>query len=168
MARKWFTAEEIISKLREVEVLLAKGATAVGSRTGAVIRRSSLVCIRAFALRAQVGSSVIPFPAPATSHAACGFPALRAPARFTSGVMGPIMLEPLVTVDDSAGLGNHQTVRGRHKATAYSTASSQSRGATEHGSDGVVSSSRPSFSRTKNIDLSDQSQNNGPSHAGSD
>jgi hypothetical protein len=31
------------------------------------------------------------FPAPSTSHAACGFPALRAPICFTSGLMGPIM-----------------------------------------------------------------------------
>ena len=30
-----------------------------------------------------------PFPAPASSHAACGFPALRAPAHFASRVMGP-------------------------------------------------------------------------------
>ena len=144
------------------------GATPVRSRTGAVILRTPLVCIRGFPLRARVGTSVIPVPIPATSHAACGFPALRAPARFTSRVMRPIALEPLSARHYSAGLYNHQTVRGRHKATAYSTASSQSRGATEHGSDGVVSSSRPSFSRTKNIDLSDQSQNNGPSHAGSD
>ena len=32
------------------------------------------------------------FPAPSTSHAACGFPALRAPICFTSGLMGPIIL----------------------------------------------------------------------------
>ena len=31
------------------------------------------------------------FPAPSTSHAACGFPALRAPIRFMSRLMGPIM-----------------------------------------------------------------------------
>jgi hypothetical protein len=31
------------------------------------------------------------FPAPSTSHAACGFPALRAPICFTSGLMGPII-----------------------------------------------------------------------------
>ena len=31
-----------------------------------------------------------PFPAPATSHVACGFPALRVPAHFTTRVMGPI------------------------------------------------------------------------------
>ena len=31
------------------------------------------------------------FPAPSTSHAACGFPALRAPICFTSGLIGPII-----------------------------------------------------------------------------
>jgi hypothetical protein len=31
------------------------------------------------------------FPAPATSNAACGFPALRSPVCFTSRVMGPIV-----------------------------------------------------------------------------
>src|SRR5262249_34557522 len=32
------------------------------------------------------------FPAPSTSHAACGFPALRAPICFTPPLMGPILL----------------------------------------------------------------------------
>jgi len=40
-------------------------------------------------------STVATFPAPATSNAACGFPALRFPARFTSRVMGPILLGAL-------------------------------------------------------------------------
>jgi hypothetical protein len=35
------------------------------------------------------------FPAPSTSHTACGFPALRAPICFTPRLMGPIMLGPL-------------------------------------------------------------------------
>ena len=47
--------------------------THVGSGTGAVARR----CPQA------------PIPAPATSHVAGGFPALRVPAHFTSRVMGP-------------------------------------------------------------------------------
>ena len=41
----------------------------VGSRTGAVIRRW------------------IPFPAPASSNAACGFPALRFPDGFASSLI---------------------------------------------------------------------------------
>jgi hypothetical protein len=32
------------------------------------------------------------FPVPSTSHAACGFPALRAPICFTPKLMGPILL----------------------------------------------------------------------------
>ena len=32
------------------------------------------------------------FPVPSTSHAACGFPALRAPICFTPTLMGPILL----------------------------------------------------------------------------
>jgi hypothetical protein len=35
------------------------------------------------------------FPVPSTSHAACGFPALRAPIWFASSLMGPIRLGPL-------------------------------------------------------------------------
>jgi hypothetical protein len=61
----------------------------VESRTGAVVLRSLLVCIQGFPVRARLGVSVTPFPAPATSHVACGFPALRAPAHFTSRVMWP-------------------------------------------------------------------------------
>ena len=41
---------------------------------------------------ARVGASIQvidPFPAPASSNAACGFPALRFPARFTSRLIGP-------------------------------------------------------------------------------
>ena len=46
-----------------------------------------------------------PFPAPATSHVACGFPALRAPAHFTTRVMGPI--KPVQLQRPS-----HDTLRG--------------------------------------------------------
>jgi hypothetical protein len=35
------------------------------------------------------------FPVPSTSHAARGFPALRAPIRFTPRLMGPITLGQL-------------------------------------------------------------------------
>ncbi len=45
---------------------------------------------------------VIPFPAPATSHAACRFPALRVPAHFISRFMRPIMLAPLSTTAATA------------------------------------------------------------------
>ena len=62
----------------------------VGSRAGAVdLGKGSSRCRR---LSPSAGASVLtmsPFPAPASSHAACGFPALRAPAHFASRVMGP-------------------------------------------------------------------------------
>jgi hypothetical protein len=48
---------------------------AVGSRTGAVAPRFRWECLTI--------RTVTWFPAPATSHVACGFPALRAPAHFT-------------------------------------------------------------------------------------
>jgi hypothetical protein len=48
-------------------------------------------------------SAMATFPAPATSNAACGFPALRFPARFMSRVMGPILLGALSAVDVAPG-----------------------------------------------------------------
>ena len=45
--------------------------------------------------RAGLGRCRATFPAPATSNAACGFPALRSPVCFTSRVMGPIVLGQL-------------------------------------------------------------------------
>lgn len=106
--------------------------------------RSSLVCVRGFPLRARLGLSMIPFPAPATSHAACEFPALRAPARFWSRVMGPIMLEQLSAQDDSAEPCNRRTSPGCCISNAYSTVSNRNPGAIEPGSGGAESSARPS------------------------
>jgi hypothetical protein len=48
-------------------------------------------------------STVATFPAPATSNAACGFPALRFPARFMPRVMGPIRLGALSAVGGAPG-----------------------------------------------------------------
>jgi hypothetical protein len=80
--------------MAQLEVYLAQDdayrAYLVGSGTGAVARRNLLGCVRGFPLRARLGVSVAPSPAPAASHAACGFPALRAPAHFASRVMRPI------------------------------------------------------------------------------
>ena len=45
---------------------------------------------------ARAGALALPtFPAPATSNAACGFPALRFPVCFMPGVMRPITLGAL-------------------------------------------------------------------------
>ena len=60
---------------------------------------------------------MIPSPAPATSHAASGFPALRAPALFVSRVMRRIRPQQL-----SVGArGNRQTDRVHRKSTAGPT-----------------------------------------------
>ncbi len=67
----------------------------VGSRTGAVPRRPDLSVPPRFLWECLTSQAVGPFPAPASSHAACRFPALRAPAHFTSRVMGPITPAPL-------------------------------------------------------------------------
>jgi hypothetical protein len=72
-----------------------------GSRTGAWFRRSCLSVAPRFLWECLTNRTVNWFPAPATSHVACGFPALHAPAHFTSRVMRPIRLErlPRSTVD---------------------------------------------------------------------
>jgi hypothetical protein len=113
----------------------------VGSSTGAVIRRKLLVCVRRFHLRARLEASVIPFPAPATSHAACGFPALRAPALFTSRVMRPIEPKQL----PAGGRDNRQTDRVPRKTTVDPTASSRSPDASGPWPSGDESSPRPSY-----------------------
>ena len=97
----------------------------VGSRTGAVARRSLLGCIRGFPLRARLGVSVTPFPAPATSHVACGFPALRAPAHFTSRFMRPIRPERLPRWTAHRRLGTPKRARASRTAIPCSIASSR-------------------------------------------
>ena len=57
-------------------------STSVGSRAGAVPRRRGLSVAPRFLWECLTSHTVSPFPAPASSHAACGFPALRAPAHF--------------------------------------------------------------------------------------
>jgi hypothetical protein len=74
---------------RDLEISVAK---LVGSRTGAVFRRSGLAVAPRFLWECLSSQTVNPFPAPATSHPACGFPALGAPVCFVSRVMRPIVL----------------------------------------------------------------------------
>jgi hypothetical protein len=74
----------------------------VGSRTGAVFRRFSLAVAPRFLWECLNSQTVNPFPAPATSHPACGFPALGAPVCLVSRVMGPIVLGRL----------SHRTIDG--------------------------------------------------------
>ena len=60
----------------------------VGSRTGAVFRRSGLAVSPRFLWECLSSQTVNPFPAPATSHPACGFPALGAPVCLCQGLWG--------------------------------------------------------------------------------
>src|SRR5664279_5151957 len=73
----------------------------VGSRTGAVFRRSSLAVAPRFLWECLSSQTVNPFPAPATSHPACRFPALGAPVCLVPRVMWLIVLERLsrLTID---------------------------------------------------------------------
>ena len=76
-------------------------ALSVGSRTGAVFRRSGLSVAPRFLWECLTSQTVNPFPAPAASHPACRFPALGAPVCLVPRVMGPIGLGRLsrLTID---------------------------------------------------------------------
>jgi hypothetical protein len=65
----------------------------VGSRTGVVPVGLAHLFSPRFLWECLNLQTLSLSPAPSSSHAACGFPALRAPAHFASRVMGPIMLE---------------------------------------------------------------------------
>ena len=70
--------------------------------------------------------SLAPFPTPASSYAACGFPALRTPVHFIPRVMGPIepgALSAVAAWDETRG--NARTGPACRTATAYSTSSSR-------------------------------------------
>jgi hypothetical protein len=83
--------------------VLYRGRLSVGSRTGAVFRRSGLAIAPRFLWECLNSQTVNPFPAPATSHPACGFPALGAPVCFVPRFMGPILLGQLsrLTIDEA-------------------------------------------------------------------
>jgi len=59
----------------------------VGSRAGAVSRRSGIAGAPRFLWECLNSPTVNPSPAPATSNGAGGFPALRSPVRFTPRLM---------------------------------------------------------------------------------
>jgi hypothetical protein len=83
------------------------------------------------------------FPVPATSNAACGFPALRSPVCFTSRVIGPIppgqLSAPVVERDSYCKASPPRTT------TAYSTAPSRSLFVSVPASYGAGPSSLPSL-----------------------
>jgi hypothetical protein len=88
------------------------------------------------------GNLSVPFPPPARSNVAGGFPALRFPACFLPRVMGPIEWKPLSSVDVLES-GTPRRGPVLRKATVDSTVSTQSLAAAEHASDDVASSFRP-------------------------
>ena len=65
------------------------GPSPVGSRAGAVLRRSGPVGAPRFLWECFIRPAVSPSPTPATSNGAGGFPALRSPVRFTPRLMRP-------------------------------------------------------------------------------
>ena len=82
-------------------------ADLVGSRTGGVPVGLAHLLSPRFLWECLNLQTMSLSPAPATSHVACGLPALRSPAHFTSRVIGPVMLEPLSAVIPDAGLDSH-------------------------------------------------------------
>lgn len=73
----------------------SKEAGPVGSRTGAVLRRFGLSVAPRFLWECLIIRTVSLFPVPASSNAACRFPALRFPVCFAPWVMRPIKQEAL-------------------------------------------------------------------------
>jgi hypothetical protein len=76
----------------------------VGSRIGAVFRRSGLACYSRFLMECLNSLTVNPVPTPATSNPACGFPALGFPIGFLPKFMGPILLVGLSAPVDAPGM----------------------------------------------------------------
>ena len=113
--------------------------SSVGSGTGAPILGSG-GCSIAFALGLSP-APMITFPTPASSNAACGFPALRFPIAFIPRFMWPIDWGALSAGDSGPGIV--RTIQAAHIATAYSTSSSQIPDVRAGASDVAVSSSRP-------------------------
>src|SRR5262249_59794253 len=89
----------------------------------AVRRRWGLSVTPRFLWECLTSPTVRPFPAPATSNGASGFPALRFPVRFTPRLMRPILLAALWAV---ASPGSRRTAPGRRTATAYSACPNRS------------------------------------------
>ena len=106
--------------------------------------RLSVVCDIPFGDAASIRLVVSPFPAPSWSHAACRFPALRAPVHFLSRFMGPIMLESLSIMLISSGFDNLYINPVSRIAISYSTSSNQSLDAFDSSSNADEPSFRPS------------------------
>jgi len=110
-----------------------------------VLRRCGLSIAPRFRWECLTNRTVSRFPAPATSHVACGFPALRAPAHFASRLMGPIPPERLPRPMADTILGTPKRVPMYRRAIPGSTASSPSLDAGTLGPDDAASSFLPSI-----------------------
>jgi hypothetical protein len=87
-----------------------------------MLRRFGLAVAPRFLWECLTSKTVSWFPAPATSNAACGFPALRSPVRFTARFICPQGWKPLSKV---VGVSAYSRciVRAADSSTPYSTAS---------------------------------------------
>ena len=104
------TEETVASWLKRVdeegERALVQLSGRVGSWRGDPQAGGVAVVRRLSPLAGASVPSVIPFPAPATSNGACGFPAHRSPARFVPRLMGPIGWGALSSEDSGSGCGS--------------------------------------------------------------
>lgn len=95
----------------------------VGDRRGGV--QAALGCVRRFQLRARLGRAIAPFPVPATSNRAGGFPAPGSPRRCHHiGVMG-LFRPALLSVDRGSGSRSRQIDPRIRTRSPYSTSSSR-------------------------------------------
>ena len=97
----------------------------VGSGAGAVPQGLAYPWTPRFLWECLTSRTVDPFPAPASSNAACGLPALRFPDGFTSRVMRPIVLAAL-SLPGCDEDRNHRIGPAFRTAKSYSTCSSRS------------------------------------------
>jgi hypothetical protein len=102
-------------------------------------------------------------PAPASSPAACGFPARRLPARVAPRVMRPRRLGARSAV--AAGLGRRCTARVPHRALADATSSSRTPGVAGHASAAAAPAFPPTLSSRRRRDAPRHRRRREPSPA---
>src|SRR5262249_27404345 len=112
-----------------------------------MLRRSGLSVTPRFRWECLTIRTVSWFPAPATSHVASRFPALRAPAQFPARVMRPIGPKPLPRSTAHRNPDTPRRVRASRTAIPRPTPSSRILDAGTLGPDGVGSSFLPAQDR---------------------
>ncbi len=137
--------------------------TTVGSRTGAPTVGSGGFT-RAFALGLSP-APLVTFPAPATSNAACRFPALRFPGCFVPRVMGPIRPGALSAAAGTAESGSPRRAPDCYRATAYSTSSNRSPDVSGPASSAAAAFSPPNRGCSQSNGSKTRWQNSSPSPA---